>query len=87
MVYETVKTEKINNLMKVIYKCQKGTHNYQQWTSEEYEKIEAAMKELDQLVQKLHDRCDFLTCLESCGVDNWGGYGDAQEMFDEAEPE
>lgn len=36
-------------------------------------------KEYDLLVQ----RSNFLSCLEACGVDNWDGYGDAQEMMEE----
>lgn len=28
-----------------------------------------------------------LDCLEACGVDNWGGYSDAMEMFYEEEEE
>lgn len=28
---------------------------------------------------------DFLQCLHACGVDNWEGYSDAQEMQDENE--
>lgn len=33
----------------------------------------------------LIDSAEFLSCLEACGVDNWSGYGDAQEMFDDRE--
>lgn len=33
--------------------------------------------------ERLGDAEDFLECLEACGVDNWVGYGDAQEMFNE----
>jgi len=33
--------------------------------------------------EKLIDGQAFLECLKSCGVDNWIGYGDAQEMFDD----
>lgn len=29
----------------------------------------------------LLERNDKLSCLEDCGVDNWGGYGDAMEMY------
>ena len=25
----------------------------------------------------------FLDCLDACGVDNWGGYSDAREMYRE----
>lgn len=40
-------------------------------TKDEYESLTAA--------------AEFLNCLEACGVDNWGGYGDAQDMMDEDE--
>ncbi|QPX71678.1 hypothetical protein [Bacillus phage SP8] len=33
--------------------------------------------------QYLKDRVFFLDCLESAGVDNWSGYGEAQEMYNE----
>lgn len=33
--------------------------------------------------QHLKDRDFFLDCLESAGVDNWSGYGEAQEMYNE----
>jgi len=33
--------------------------------------------------ERLLDRENFLGCLEACGVDNWGGYGDAYEMYEE----
>lgn len=29
-------------------------------------------------------QAEFLSCLEACGVDNWSGYGDAQDMAEEA---
>jgi hypothetical protein len=35
-------------------------------------------------IERLRSQLVFLECLESCGVDNWSGYGDAQEMFNEA---
>jgi len=41
--------------------------------------VTITVKEYEQL--KSHS--EFLNCLESCGVDNWCGYGDAQEMMDE----
>jgi hypothetical protein len=31
--------------------------------------------------ERLQDREWFLNCLEAAGVDNWGGYGDAWEMY------
>lgn len=34
--------------------------------------------------KKLNDDQDFLACLQGCGVDNWEGYSDAQEMFEES---
>lgn len=30
---------------------------------------------------------ELLGCLEACGVDNWSGWGDALEMFNEEEAE
>ena len=32
---------------------------------------------------RLRDRDDFLSCLEAYGVDNWDGYGDAQDLYEE----
>lgn len=33
--------------------------------------------------KRLLEDSEFLGCLEACGVDNWDGYGYAQEMIDE----
>lgn len=38
---------------------------------------------LTNLVNSLEDDSLFLSCLQGAGVDNWDGYGDAQESFDE----
>ena len=35
---------------------------------------------LERYAQLIKDS-EFLSCLRACGVDNWGGYCDAQEMF------
>ncbi|WP_459213703.1 hypothetical protein [Paenibacillus graminis] len=35
--------------------------------------------------QRLLRDSDKLGCLEACGVDNWGGWDDAMEMFAEGE--
>ncbi|GAA4879026.1 hypothetical protein GCM10023310_68930 [Paenibacillus vulneris] len=35
--------------------------------------------------ERLLDREYFLDCLEACGVDNWQGYGDAYEMYENPE--
>ncbi len=43
------------------------------------EMITIPKKEYDELVHA----SNFLTCLESAGVDNWSGYSYAQEMMDE----
>lgn len=32
-------------------------------------------------LEKVQEDAEFLNCLKSCGVDNWGGYSDAQEMM------
>lgn len=34
---------------------------------------------------ELMERSEFLSCLQAAGVDNWEGYGDAQEMMNEEE--
>lgn len=36
-------------------------------------------------IERLQDREEFLNCLEACGVDNWGGYSDACNMYQEEE--
>lgn len=32
-------------------------------------------------LEKVQEDSEFLNCLKSCGVDNWDGYSDAQEMM------
>lgn len=39
--------------------------------------------ELIEEIERLQDKEWFLNCLESCGVDNWQGYSDANEMYEE----
>ena len=34
-------------------------------------------------IAELLERDAFLSCLEAAGVDNWGGYDDAQEMMED----
>ncbi|QQP10730.1 hypothetical protein FJQ98_15910 [Lysinibacillus agricola] len=41
------------------------------------EMITIAKEEYDSLLES----SEFLSCLEACGVDNWGGYSDAYEMM------
>lgn len=43
--------------------------------------IERQQKEIEQL----QDRVEFLNCLEACGGDNWGGYSEAYDMYQEEE--
>lgn len=31
-------------------------------------------------LEKVQEESKFLNCLEACGVDNWDGYSDAQNM-------
>ena len=40
-------------------------------TREEYERLQRAS--------------EFLDCLEGCGVDNWVGYSDAVDLFEETQ--
>lgn len=37
--------------------------------------------------ERLIDNSELLSCLRACGVDNWGGWDDAMEMFREEEAE
>ena len=32
-------------------------------------------------LEKVQEKSEFLDCLKSCGVDNWDGYSDAQNMM------
>lgn len=43
------------------------------------EMVTITKKEYD----NLQEAAEMLSCLEACGVDNWDGYGDAQEMYKE----
>lgn len=43
------------------------------------ETITIPKAEYDRLIRD----SELLGCLEACGVDNWGGWGDAIEMFTE----
>jgi hypothetical protein len=45
------------------------------------EKVTITREEYERLLSRNH----MLDCLEDSGVDNWSGYGDAQEMFDSEE--
>ena len=45
--------------------------------------IELSRADYNELVR----RESFLSCLESCGVDNWEGYDYAIEMFQEEYPD
>jgi hypothetical protein len=46
----------------------------------------AAFHEIERLKEKiegLEEDAEFLSCLEACGVDNWSGYSEAVEMYNE----
>ncbi len=45
------------------------------------EMITITKEEYDELLEA----SEFLSCLEACGVDNWGGYSEAYEMMNEDE--
>ena len=47
------------------------------------ENITISMAEYNDLVQD----SEFLSCLRNAGVDNWGGYSDAQEAMNEGNEE
>ena len=37
--------------------------------------------EVRAVLVKVVEKAEFLDCLKACGVDNWDGYFDAQEMM------
>ena len=37
--------------------------------------------ELEAKLIEVNEKAEFLDCLKACGVDNWDGYSDAQEMM------
>lgn len=43
------------------------------------ETVSISQKEYDELLRTQL----FLDCLEACGVDNWAGYEDAQDMMED----
>lgn len=43
---------------------------------------ECFVRDNSDLVKKYADSDIFLDCLKACGVDNWDGYGLAQEMYE-----
>lgn len=43
----------------------------------EQQTVTISKVEYEQLLQD----SEFLECLEACGVDNWDGYDDAREMY------
>lgn len=47
------------------------------------ETVTITKREYDRLVRAREK----LGCLEACGVDNWDGYSDAMEMYNEEEEE
>lgn len=40
---------------------------------------------LFEYLDALEEDCRFLSCLRQAGVDNWGGYEDAQELYAEGD--
>ena len=52
---------------------------------EKVEGLENQIIELNNQIKMLKDDSYKLSCLESCGVDNWCGYGDAMEQYKQGE--
>lgn len=54
----------------------------------EYSTIKEQLTSLKKLMleeeKAVEDELIFLDCLHGCGVDNWEGYSDAQDMYREA---
>jgi hypothetical protein len=56
-----------------------STDNGYEFFNELVEKLE----EIDDEVQNLENRDGLLECLKACGVDNWDGFSDAVNLFEE----
>ena len=57
-------------------------------TPEEEDELRVEVAELSKFEMEyeyLLEQVEFLNCLEAAGVDNWSGYGDAQQMMEEDE--
>lgn len=76
--------EKIDFMSKVIDKLS-GLGGAEEYLKEVdyYNVTEGFVGKHKEEVDKLKDRDRFLGCLEAAGVDNWTGYSDAWELFDE----
>jgi hypothetical protein len=55
--------------------------NEQNSISRDQETITISKREYEELLKKVH----FLECLEACGVDNWEGYDEAWELYENDE--
>lgn len=47
----------------------------------QHEQTEQMVKITESEYERLMNDSEFLSCLRSCGVDNWGGYDDAWDMM------
>ena len=45
--------------------------------------VEGLRSAFNSMAEEVQADLDFLCCLEACGVDNWVGYEDAQEMMND----
>ena len=61
--------------------------NAEQYYKRLSEWLEKRVEVLEEENTKLDKRDDFLTALESAGVDNWQGYEHAQDIMEEWENE
>jgi DNA-directed RNA polymerase alpha subunit len=50
--------------------------------NDEVEQHASTVRQQQKVIEKLEQRVEFLNCLEACGVDNWVGYEDAQDMME-----
>lgn len=49
------------------------------------EHIAAHIKALNDKIESLMDDSKLLDCLRACGVDNWGGWDEAIDMYNDGE--
>ena len=60
-IYGEVDDESLYNLMDVLYGCQRGVHNWEQWGDyEEYEKMGEAFNKVDDTIKELELKVSML---------------------------
>lgn len=65
------------------YDGPESSQDYVHQLEESREEMAKETASLRNELEEVHDQLHFLRCLEAVGVDNWEGYGIAQDMYKE----